>query len=327
MTNAVPSVDLRPFISGDGDGKRAVAGAIACACEEIGFFKIRGHGVPQSLVEQAFATADAFFANPQEVKDRFRPPTSASARGYHALRTKNLAKTLGYDNPPDLREQFYIGPLVSRAAEFAHIPGAAALYAENIWPNAPAAYREVFTAAYRALEGVGATLMRVFAVALDVDERFFDDKIDRHFSTLPVNHYPEPDGDPLPNQIRAGEHTDFGSLTILAVSQRAGGLQVKLRDGAWLDVTAEPDEFIVNIADMMQRWTNDRWLSNVHRVVNPPAEARSGSRRMSLGYFLHPNYDAQIACLPTCQGPGNPPRYPPVRAGDMMRQKLEARAA
>jgi isopenicillin N synthase-like dioxygenase len=327
MTNAVPSVDLRPFISGDGDGKRAVAGAIACACEEIGFFKIRGHGVSQALVEQAFATADAFFANPQEVKDRFRPPTSASARGYHALRTKNLAKTLGYDNPPDLREQFYIGPLVSRAAEFAHIPGAAALYAENIWPDAPAAYREVFTAAYRALEGLGSTLMRVFAVALDIDERFFDDKIDRHFSTLPVNHYPEPDGDPLPNQIRAGEHTDFGSLTILAVSQRAGGLQVKLRDGAWLDVTAEPDEFIVNIADMMQRWTNDRWLSNVHRVVNPPAEARSGSRRMSLGYFLHPNYDAQIACLPTCQGPGNPPRYPPVRAGDMMRQKLDARAA
>jgi len=327
MTNAVPSVDLGPFIAGDGDGKHAVAGAIARACEEIGFFKIRGHGVPQALVEQAFATADAFFANPQEVKDRFRPPTSASARGYHALRTKNLAKTLGYDNPPDLREQFYIGPLVGRAAEFAHISGAAALYAENIWPDTPAAYREVFSAAYRALEGLGATLMRVFAVALDVDERFFDDEIDRHFSTLPVNHYPEPDGEPLPNQVRAGEHTDFGSLTILAVSQRAGGLQVKLRDGAWLDVTAEPDEFIVNIADMMQRWTNDRWLSNVHRVVNPPAEARSGSRRMSLGYFLHPNYDAEIACLPTCQGPGNPPRYRPVRAGDMMRQKLEARAA
>jgi isopenicillin N synthase-like dioxygenase len=327
MTNAVPSVDLAPFISSGAEGKRAAACAIAHACEEIGFFKIRGHGVPQALVGQAFATADAFFANPQEVKDRFRPPTSASARGYHALRTKNLAKTLGYDNPPDLREQFYIGPLVSRAAEFAHIAGAAALYAENIWPDAPAEYREVYTAAYRALEGLGATLMRVFAVALDIDERFFDDKIDRHFSTLPVNHYPEPDGEPLPNQIRAGEHTDFGSLTILAVSERAGGLQVKLRDGSWVDVTAEPDEFIINIADMMQRWTNDRWLSNVHRVVNPPADARSGSRRMSFGYFLHPNYDAQIACLPTCQGPGNPPRYPPVRAGDMMRQKLEARAA
>jgi isopenicillin N synthase-like dioxygenase len=327
MTNVVPSIDLDLFIAGGGDGKRAVAREIGRACEEIGFFKVRGHGVPQALVERAFATAGAFFANPQEVKDRSRPPTSASARGYHALRTKNLAKTLGYDNPPDLREQFYIGPLVSRAAEFAHIPGAAELYTENLWPDTPADYREVFTATYRALEGLGGTLMRIFAVALGVDERFFDDKIDRHFATLPVNHYPEPDGEPLPNQTRAGEHTDFGSLTILAVGQRAGGLQVKLHDGAWLDVTAEADEFIVNIGDMMQRWTNDRWLSNVHRVVNPPAAAGSGSRRMSFGYFLHPNYDAEIACLPTCQSPGNPPRYAPVRAGDMMRQKLEARAA
>jgi isopenicillin N synthase-like dioxygenase len=327
MTSAVPSIDLAVSISGRPDARRATAREVARACEETGFFKIRGHGVPQTLIEQAFATASAFFANPQEVKDRFRPAKSSSARGYHALRTKNLAKTLGYDNPPDLREQFYIGPLVSRAAEFSAIPGAAELYAENLWPDTPAEYREVFSATYRALENLGQTLMRVFAVALDVDERFFDDKIDRHFSTLPVNHYPEPDGEPLPNQIRAGEHTDFGSLTILAVGQRAGGLQVRLRDGAWLDVTAEPGEFIVNIGDMMQRWTNDRWLSNVHRVVNPKAEQRSGSRRMSMGYFLHPNYDAEIACLPTCAGPDNPPRYAPVRAGDMMRQKLEARAA
>src|SRR5580704_9229428 len=168
MTNAVPSVDLAPFIAGGADGKRTVADEIKRACGDIGFFKVRGHGVPQALVERAFATAGAFFANPQEVKDRFRPPTSASARGYHALRTKNLAKTLGYDNPPDLREQFYIGPLVSRAAEFAHIPGAAELYAENLWPAPPAEYREVFTAYYWSLESLGQTLMRLFAVALGV---------------------------------------------------------------------------------------------------------------------------------------------------------------
>jgi isopenicillin N synthase-like dioxygenase len=327
MTSAVPSIDLAVSTPSTAVARLATAREVAAACEETGFFKIRGHGVPQGLIDQAFATAGAFFSNPQQVKDRFRPAKSSSARGYHALRTKNLARTLGYDNPPDLREQFYIGPLVSRAAEFSDIPGAAELYAENLWPDTPAEYREVFTATYQALENLGRTLMRLFAVALDVEERFFDDKIDRHFSTLPVNHYPEPDGEPLPNQIRAGEHTDFGSLTILAVGQRAGGLQVRLRDGAWLDVTAEPGEFIVNIGDMMQRWTNDRWLSNVHRVVNPQAEQRSGSRRMSMGYFLHPNYDAEIACLPTCAGPDNPPRYAPVRAGDMMRQKLEARAA
>src|SRR3954452_19352326 len=137
MTSTVPSIDLA-------HDKRAVAREVARACEDLGSFKIRQHGVSQELIERAFQTAGAFFGSPQSVKDRFRPPKSSSARGYHALRTKNLAKTLGYDNPPDLREQFYIGPLVSRAAEFSHIPGAAELYAENVWPQAPAAYREVF---------------------------------------------------------------------------------------------------------------------------------------------------------------------------------------
>jgi isopenicillin N synthase-like dioxygenase len=327
MTSPVPSIDITPFRAGHAAGKQDVAAAVAHACEEIGFFKISGHGLPPQLVAGAFATAGAFFDQPQAVKDLSRPARSSSARGYHALRTKNLAKTLGLDNPPDLREQFYIGPLASRAAEFAHIPGAAELYADNIWPATPATYKPVFSTYYRHLEQLGADLMRIFALALGVDEHTFDDKIDRHFATLPANHYPEPDGEPLPDQIRAGEHTDFGSLTILAVSERAGGLQVKLKDGSWLDVTAEPDEFIVNIGDMMQRWTNDRWVSNLHRVVNPPAGKVKGSKRMSMGYFLHPNYDAEIACLPTCTGPGRPVRYAPVRAGDMMRQKLEARAA
>lgn len=327
MTTPVPSIDISPFPSGAAGARSSVARAVAKACEEIGFFKISHHGVALDLVKLAFATASDFFDLPQEIKDRSRPPESSSARGYHALRTKNLAKTLGYDNPPDLREQFYIGPLESRAMEFAHIAGAEKLYAENIWPQTPTGYKEVFSEYYRQLERLGGTLMRIFAVALGVDEGFFADKIDRHFSTLPANHYPEPDGDPLPNQIRAGEHTDFGSLTILAVNGRAGGLQVHLKDGSWLDVTAEPNEFVINIGDMMQRWTNDRWLSNRHRVVNPPRNQRAGTKRMSMGYFLHPNYDAEIACLPTCLGPGEPERYPPVRAGDMMRRKLEARAA
>jgi isopenicillin N synthase-like dioxygenase len=327
MSDAVPVINLSRYLSGDAQGKASVAREVAGACESIGFFKIANHGVPQALIDDAFATAGAFFAQPAAVKDRFRPPRSASARGYHALETKNLAKTIGYNNPADLREQFYLGPLTSRAADFAHIAGASELYAENIWPDTPASYRPVFTAYYQALESLGRSLMSVFALALDMPEGYFDDKINRHFSTVPANHYPEPKGDPLPNQIRAGEHTDFGSLTILAVSDAAGGLQVKLRDGTWSDVTAPRDEFIVNIGDMMQRWTNDRWLSNLHRVVNPPPEHRAGSRRMSIGYFLHPNYDAEIACLSTCSGPENPARYPPVRAGDMMRKKLEARAA
>ena len=325
MLTSVPAIDLAPYFAGSPDDKMAVAEQVARACEEIGFLKIKGHGIPRAQIDEAFRTAALFFDQPVEVKNRSRT-TSASARGYHALATKNLAKTIGLDNPPDLREQFYLGPLVSRAAEFAHIEGAAALYSENVWPDSPVEYRPVFSAYYRSLESLGQSLMRIFALALGMPETYFDDKIDRHFSTLPANRYPEQADDPLPNQIRAGEHTDFGSLTILAVNNQAGGLQVRLKDGTWADVTADRDEYIVNIGDMMQRWTNDCWLSNLHRVANPPKEQRTASRRMSIGYFLHPNYDAEIACLPTCTGPGNPPRHPPVRAGDMMRRKLEARA-
>src|SRR5262249_43835491 len=162
-----------PFLSEHAGARDAAAAAVAMACEEIGFFKVSQHGVALDLVAQAFATASEFFDLPPEVKDRSRPPRSSSARGYHALRTKNLAKTpprpQGYDTPPDLREQFYIGPLNSRSQEFAHIPGAAELYAENIWPQAPASYKEVFSEYYRQLERLGVTLMRIFAVALGVE--------------------------------------------------------------------------------------------------------------------------------------------------------------
>lgn len=323
MSGIVPVIDLAPWFAGTPAGKQSVARAVAEACETIGFLTIAGHGIDQALIDETFAVVSDFYDQPQSEKDRWRAGDSASPRGYHAIETKNLAKTLGYDNPPDLREQFYIGPLTDRAFP----REAAALYAPNIWPGTPAAYRPVVTRYYVALEALGATLMKVFAVALDLPETWFDDKIDRHFSTLPANHYPAPAGDPKPGQIRCGEHTDFGSLTILALNDAPGGLQVKTRAGDWIDVTAARGQFIVNIGDMMQRWTNDRWLSNLHRVVNPPAEQRAASRRLSIGYFLHPNYDAIVSPVPTCAGVASSARHEPMLAGALMRQKLNARAA
>ncbi|HKK29531.1 MAG TPA: 2OG-Fe(II) oxygenase family protein, partial [Alphaproteobacteria bacterium] len=150
---------------------------------------------------------------------------------------------------------------------------------------------------------------------------------DRHFATLPANDYPALDYEPRPDQLRCGEHTDFGSLTILAVGEGQSGLQVLSRAGEWTDAGTVKGQFIVNIGDMMQRWTNDRWLSNRHRVVNPPTGCGRSERRQSIGFFLHPNYDAEIACMPSCADATRPPRYPAVLAGDLMRQKMQARAA
>ena len=164
-------------------------------------------------------------------------------------------------------------------------------------------------------------------VNLVLEELLLEDKIHRHFSTMPANDYPALDYQPLPDQLRCGEHSDFGSLTILAVGDGESGLEVKTRDGNWTATTSERGHFIVNIGDMMQRWTNDRWRSNLHRVVNPSCGSGRTARRMSIGYFLHPNYDAQIECLPSCCDDANPARYEPVLAGVLMSQKLRARAA
>ena len=130
-----------------------------------------------------------------------------------------------------------------------------------------------------------------------------------------LNHYAEATRPPLPGQLRAGAHSDYGSLTILLATASAGGLQVRGGDGAWCDVEPVPGTFIVNLGDLMAQWTNDRWVSTLHRVVNPPPDRRAGSRRASIAFFHQPNHDALIECLPTCRRPDEAPRYAPTTSG------------
>ena len=127
---------------------------------------------------------------------------------------------------------------------------------------------------------------------------------------------------PAPGQLRAGAHTDYGAITILEVEEAPGGLQVRTRAAAWVDVSVVREGFVINIGDLMMTWTNDRWLSNMHRVVNPPADAAGSTRRQSMVYFANCNPDARIECLPGCHGPGNPVRHAPITAGEHRRAKL-----
>ena len=175
---------------------------------------------------------------------------------------------------------------------------------------------------YSAMAQLAVHMMRLFALALGEDEHFFDDKIDHHFSISSLHHYPVTEGTPATGQLRAGAHTDFGSLTILAFDQAPGGLQVLMPDRVWLDVAPGRDQLLVNIGDMMARWTNDRWQSTLHRVVNAPAALEERCPRMTVGHFLHPNYDADVSCLASCCGPGNPARYPPSTAGRHIIDKM-----
>src|SRR6266540_758931 len=157
----------------------------------------------------------------------------------------------------------------------------------------------------------------------DISGRFFDEKIDPPLSFMRVINYPDQPDDPLPGQLRAGAHSDYGTLTILRSENVAGGLQVRDRAGEWIDVVTLPESFVINIGDMMQYWTNDRWISTVHRVVNPPRDTTLGSRRQSIVFFHSPNENTLISCLDSCSSADNPPKYPPVLAGEHLRQKSE----
>jgi isopenicillin N synthase-like dioxygenase len=182
----------------------------------------------------------------------------------------------------------------------------------------------VFIGYYRAMSELAQVLMRLFALGLGLEESFFDAKIDRHISRLRLRNYPAQLAPPLPGQLRAGAHSDYGSLTILATEDRPGGLQVRNAAGEWVEVPVVPDCFIVNLGDLMARWTNDAWVSTLHRVVNPPPDSGAESRRLSLVFFHNPNYDAQVSCIPTCLKPGEMPKYPATTSGEHLRRLFVA---
>lgn len=317
----VPAIDIEPFLKGTGSEKRTVAEAFADAAETIGFVVISGHGVPPSawahLVERSFT----FFDLSDAEKAKFHPTGPAKQRGYHGIATRALGATLGKDTPKDLRESYFLGPVEDHRSTFADLPEATTAYAPNILPDTPEGFSGALVGYYHAMERLSADLLRIFAVALEMPEDHFAPLIGRHFSVLSAHHYPALTEAPKPGQLRTGAHTDYGAMTILAMTEAKGGLEVE-RDGKWLPVRPGPGDLVVNLGDMMQRWTNDRWRSTMHRVVTPDAIADAASRRLSVGYFMHPDFDARIECLPTCEGAGA--KYPPISAGGHIRAKIEA---
>jgi isopenicillin N synthase-like dioxygenase len=320
--SAVPTVDIGPFLRGDAAAGREVCRQVAETCERTGFLIIAGHGFPLDLLERAKAQLFAFFELPEDTKNRWHPTGASKQRGYHGFATRGLAYTLGQQTPPDLRETVFLGPVDDHRGYYAGMPEAATSYAPNLIPTEPVGLEPTLVALYRAYERLAVDMMRVFAAALRLPEAFFDGVLARHFSIMSCHHYPVLTRPPLPGQLRTGAHTDYGAMTILAATDAQGGLEVRLPDGSWAGVTPRPGEFVVNLGDMMARWTNERWASTLHRVVNPPLGAAQ-SRRLSIGMFVHPNYDQRIECVPTCLAPGEAPHYPAISAGEHIKRKIE----
>jgi isopenicillin N synthase-like dioxygenase len=318
----IATIDIAPFLAGGDAEKQSIAKAVAAVCETTGFLIISGHGIPGPVLDQAFMASRAFFEQGQIEKNKSHPSGPARQRGYHALATRGLANTLDKSVPPDLRETFFLGPIDDHAAHFADIREAETAYAPNIYPETPEAFTPALQAIYRAYERLSLDLLRIFAFALGIPEESFTGKMDRHFSILSSHHYPPLSEPPMTDQLRTGAHTDFGAFTILSMTDAIGGLEALLPDGRWTPVTPRPGALVVNLGDMMARWTNDRWTSTLHRVVNPTALNAWESRRQSIGFFAHPNFDAEISCIPTCLTPGRAPVYPTVTAGEHIALKI-----
>jgi len=317
---SVPLIDIAPFLNGSEMDRRRVAEELDEACRNIGFLVIDGHGVSPELIARMHEVSKAYFALPYSEKMRHKMPPDRY-RGYTPLGGESLAYSLDQQTPPDLKESFSMGPFDHPLDEYHSGAAGARFFAPNIWPDRPAGMPATWEAYFAEMERLAADLMRIFAVALGVEEDFFADKIDKHITNFSVIHYPGQEHPPAAGQLRGGAHTDYGSLTIVQTDTDVGGLEVQTRDGTWEAVPHIPGTFVVNLGDLMAEWTNDRWVSTMHRVTNPPRE-KAHLSKTSLLFFHQPNYDAVIECIPTCTGPGDPPRYGRTTSGEHVTMKI-----
>jgi isopenicillin N synthase-like dioxygenase len=316
----VPVIDVSQYFAGTPEGKQRVAEQIDHACRDVGFYVIVGHGVDPQLINEVEVVSREFFDLPLEEKMKVHVEMPGGV-GYSAVGDIALARTRGQITPHDLNETFQIAKVDVTNDAYFQSKAARGMVPINRWPERPTALKELYTKYYLRMGALATNLMRLSALALGLPEPYFDDKIDRHISRLNVRLYPEQRVAPLPGQLRAGAHTDYGTVTILKPGDAIGGLQIADADGNWHDVPMIANSFVINQGDLMARWTNDRWLSTVHRVANPPEEAKGGSRRLSIVFFHHPNYDATISCLPTCVEPEAPPIYEPITVSDYYSMK------
>jgi isopenicillin N synthase-like dioxygenase len=312
----VPLIDLSRL---HGPDRTGFAAEVDAACRDIGFLLVAGHGVDAGLIGRMHAVSTAFFRLPDSAKRAFQV-LPGRIHGWTGPRQSYLADTLapGEQRAPDWKEGFSVGPVDTPPDP---TPQEVPYFGRNLWPTRPDGFVEVWEDYFHEMERLAGALMATFALALGLPDNYFENRIDRHITGLSAQYYPPQPVPPAEGQLRAGAHTDFGSLTILNTGDDPGGLQVREQDGSWQDVTAAPDVFIVNIGDLMAQWTNDRWVSTLHRVVNPP-RARAHLPRQSVAFFHQPNWHSMVECLPGCGSTDNLPRYAPITSGAHFERKL-----
>ena len=305
----IPVIDIESLYGRDQMEIARTAALIGEACRGIGFFYIKGHGLSLEDIAALFQTSRDFFALPEAVKKKVAFSIATGNRGYVPMR----GEALDPSKPADLKEAFNIG--LDLAADDPEILAGARFRAPNLWPEQPG-FRQAMLDYFDTALDIGRRLHMAFATDLGLKADHFEDKLDRPLATLRLLHYPPQPDAVEEGQMGAGAHTDYGCVTLL-LTDEVGGLEVRTRKGDWIKAPYIPGAFVCNIGDCLMRWTNDTYVSTPHRVVSP-----AGKERFSIAFFLDPNPDAIVECLPTCSGPGNPPRYEPIRGDDYLESRL-----
>jgi isopenicillin N synthase-like dioxygenase len=309
----LPVVDLASSGESDEASLTRIAAAVGAACRDVGFFYVVNHGVEAGLIAEAFAQSHRLFALPLAGKQALAIGKIGGNRGYSGLLHEALDPARG----ADMKEAFNVG--LDLAPDDPELMAGKPFRSLNAWPDLPG-FRDTALAYFDGCGALGARLHRAFALDLGLEPDFFADKFDRPMATLRFLHYPAPPRGSDP-QTGAGEHTDYGNLTLLATDD-VGGLEVRTRSGQWIEAPVLPGAFIVNIGDCLMRWTNDVYVSTPHRVVN-----RSAKERYSIAFFYDPNPDAMVETIPSCVRQGESTRYPPILAADYLKMRLDASQA
>ncbi|MEN2283975.1 2-oxoglutarate and iron-dependent oxygenase domain-containing protein [Algoriphagus sp. SE2] len=315
LFDEIPSLDLAHFTTGTPEQKAEFVRRLGDAYQNIGFVAIKNHGLSQELQDSLYHSIKTFFSLPDEVKIKYEKPEIGFQRGYTG-KGKEHAKGR---NTGDLKEFYHVGQ------ELSTIPDTDPLkseYPANLWPDEVPDLKKDANEAFRILENAGKAMLRAIALNLELPEDYFEDKVAYGNSILRQIHYfPIENPDEVPSDaVRAAEHGDINLITLL-MGASADGLQVLRKDGKWIPITALPEQLVVNVGDMLERLTNKKLKSTIHRVVNPPRE-KMNSSRYSIPFFMHPRSEMDLTCLTSCVSEENPKLFSDATAGEFLDERL-----
>ena len=313
LFDKIPSLDLADFTSGDPQRKNKFVQELGEAYNSIGFVAIKNHYLSDDLSKKLYDIIKKFYALPDAIKQQYEIPGLAGQRGYIG-KGKEHAKGR---NTGDLKEFYHVGQEVLDNDPIKKE------YSDNVWPHELPEFKEIALDVYKRLEKTGGQMLKAIALYLGLPENYFDARVKHGNSILrPIHYFPIENPDSVPaDAVRAAEHGDINLITLL-MGASADGLQVLRRDGTWIPITALPDQLVVNVGDMLERLTNKKLKSTIHRVVNPPRHLMN-TPRYSIPFFMHPRSEMDLTALPSCVDASHPKLWDDITAGEFLNQRLK----